>query len=98
MSFAERSQKPPLVGAAFSVRVRRAFFVILATIGAGIRAVLAGMRASKEYRHLNGMSDRRLKMLGLSRSHILQEVHRRHLKPLGGRFANTDLGHAAAKQ
>lgn len=53
----------------------------------GMRAILAGMRASKEYRHLNGMSDRRLRMLGLSRSQIPQEVHRRHLAPLGGGFA-----------
>lgn len=50
-----------------------------------LSALAAGMRASKDYRHLNGMTDRQLAILGLTRDGIPQELHRRHFANLPGR-------------
>ena len=55
-----------------------------------LRLLLAGMHASKEDRHLNGMTDQQLATLGLSRGRIDQEVRRRHLADLGEGSARPD--------
>lgn len=51
---------------------------------AALRALIAGMAASKDYRHLNGMTDQQLRRLGLTRSDIPDELHRRYFEPLAG--------------
>lgn len=62
---------------------------LLARTGASaLTALAAGMRASKDYRHLNGMTDRQLATLGLTRDGIPQELHRRHFANLPGRAAD----------
>jgi hypothetical protein len=43
------------------------------------RLILAGMVASKDYRHLNAMTDQQLRAIGLSRMDIPKEINRRHL-------------------
>jgi uncharacterized protein YjiS (DUF1127 family) len=57
---------------------------------AALRMLLAGMHASKEYRHLNAMTDQQLRTLGLSRGHIEQEIHRRHLAAFSGTLRSPD--------
>ncbi len=47
-------------------------------IAAFTRLMVAGMVASKDYRHLNAMTDEQLRTMGLSRSDISEEISRRH--------------------
>jgi uncharacterized protein YjiS (DUF1127 family) len=49
-----------------------------------IRALIAGMVASKDYRHLNGMTEQQLRLLGLTRKDIPAELYRRHFRRLNG--------------
>ena len=66
-------------------------------IGSGLARVLwkilAGMIASKDYRHLVSMSDRQLGQLGLTRNSIPDELHRRHFAGLAGWPANAKRLH-----
>jgi hypothetical protein len=48
-------------------------------IGTFFELILAGMVASKDYRHLNGMTDQQLRAIGLARRDIPKEINRRHL-------------------
>lgn len=57
--------------------------------GLSLRAIAAGMHASKDYRLLNGMSDGQLRVLGLTRDEIPRELHRRHFERLSS-IENTD--------
>lgn len=65
----------------------RSLYALCSRIAWILRALVAGMVMSKDYRHLNGMTDRQLRRLGITRNDIPKELRRRHLKNLGG-FSN----------
>jgi uncharacterized protein YjiS (DUF1127 family) len=60
------------------------FEALCGRLAAVLRALVAGMAASKDYRHLNGMTERQLRRLGLTRNDIPKELHRRHFEGLDG--------------
>lgn len=50
----------------------------------------AGWRAAADYRQLSEMSDRQLRLRGLSRCDIPRTLHERHFASLGGWLDNVD--------
>ena len=62
----------------------------ISRLSAALRSLAAGMRASKDYRLLNGMSAGQLRMLGLTHADIPRELHRRHFASLTDAGGNSD--------
>jgi uncharacterized protein YjiS (DUF1127 family) len=53
-------------------------------LAAFARGMAAGWRAAADYRQLSEMSDRQLRLRGLSRNDIPQDLHKRHFASLRG--------------
>lgn len=64
--------------------------LVRAGLVAFVRSLAAGWRAAAEYRQLNEMSERELRLRGLARDDIPRAIHQRHFASLPGWLDTND--------